>query len=315
MAPAKIGVDEFIERSVNAARIIRRIDPDAWIFGPSLWGVTGYLDFSGQTFWWGRARHGNFVASYLDAFAQASEQDGARLLDCLDVHWYPAHRNGDLYRNEDPSRAPELLNAPRTLTEPGYIEDSWVGDISRKLARAGLPLPILPSLQAQIDRWFPGTRLTVSEFNFGGPGGGASGLAVADALGRLGRAGVFMANHWGALDGTIGEAYRLYRGDDDAQAFGSASIEVDNDHPELLSAFAAHDEAGAGLKVVAINKSTSEISLRVDFDRSDALTLLAASGFEETRPQMQPMPEPQSGSDGAHVFRLPPRSATRFDFG
>ncbi|MCG8442995.1 MAG: glycoside hydrolase family 44 protein, partial [Caulobacterales bacterium] len=193
ITPRRVAPDAFIERSLKAARVIRAIDPDAWICGPSLWGATALLNFHGHPQWRGGRGRRNFVAAYLAAFRRASEEEGARLLDCLDVHWYPFHRDGDLLATEDPRLAAAQLAAPRTLSEDGFVENSWVGDMRRALRSGGLSLPILPSLQDQIDAHFPGTRLSVSEFNYGGPNALASGLAVADALGRYGREGVVMA--------------------------------------------------------------------------------------------------------------------------
>ncbi len=55
---------------------------------------------------WGEyRRYGSILAAYLDAFRQASERDGLRLLDALDVHWYPFSDRGTLYRTEDPALA------------------------------------------------------------------------------------------------------------------------------------------------------------------------------------------------------------------
>lgn len=311
--PTRIGVDDFIARSIAAARVIKRIDPTALVIGPSFWGVTAFLDFHGAGGWGGRSRYGNVVAAYLDAFRQASENDGVRLLDCLDAHWYPYHHDGDLLGTAEPRLAPALLDAPRTLSEDGFVERSWVGDMAWTLASAGLPLPILPSLQRQIDAWFPATRLSVSEFNFGGPDGLASGLAVADALGRFGREGLWMANHWGALDGWIGEAYRLYRIGAPDDGFGAGSLAVDHDAPERLSVYAALDRSRERLSVIAINKSDAPTTVAISSDRDRTGRRMRAIGFDAERRETSQISEWATVDAEIIEATLPPRSARRFD--
>ena len=82
------------------------------------------VGFQNAPDWADYRRHGSFLSAYLDAFREASERDGRRLLDALDVHWYAFHRNGDLYRGEKPELDEAKLSAPRSLDEEGFREDS-----------------------------------------------------------------------------------------------------------------------------------------------------------------------------------------------
>ena len=95
---------------------------------------------------------------------QASEAEGKRLLDVLDVHWYPEARGDDI-RITDQVGTNETrkarLQAPRTLWDPTYIEDSWIGQWGSH------HLPLLPTLQQSIDTYYPGTKLAITEFNYG----------------------------------------------------------------------------------------------------------------------------------------------------
>lgn len=185
LTPRRIGIGDFIARSIDAARAIKTIDPAARIFGPASWGATEMVSFQDAPDWEAYRKFGSFLAAYLDAFRQASEQDGRRLLDVLDVHWYPFHRAGGLFRTERDDLDEALLDAPRSLTEAGFVEDSWVPRAFRHAT--GLGLPILPGLKQLAAHWFPGTDISVTEFNYGGAGRLASALALADVLGRLGR--------------------------------------------------------------------------------------------------------------------------------
>ncbi len=84
-----VRIADLLARSIKAARAIKAIDPDAWVIGPASWGATGMVSLQNAPDWNAYRHHGSFLAAYLDAFRLASEREGKRLLDALDVHWYP----------------------------------------------------------------------------------------------------------------------------------------------------------------------------------------------------------------------------------
>jgi mannan endo-1,4-beta-mannosidase len=312
ICPVKTTIRSFIARSIAAARVIKSIDPAAKIFGPASWGATGMVNFQNAPDWSDYRRFGSFLAAYLDAFREASERDGRRLLDVLDVHWYATSRRGELYRTGNPDLAEVLLDAPRSLDEPGFREDSWV---SRALGGDGdgVTLPILPSLERLAARWFPGTALAITEFNYGGAGQLASGLALADVLGRFGAAGVYFASHWGSLKGWLGEAYRLYREPDaTGGAFGDLSLNAKIGGDAAISAHAARGVSG--LQLVVINKGTQAAAVDVVFATGQTPRLAAALGFDAAHPTTLALPEEAKPVDGALRLELPPRAARRYAF-
>ena len=259
---------------------IKTVDPAALVLGPASWGAPEFVDFRKAPDWDEFKQHGSFLGAYLDAFRHASEREGRRLLDALDLHWYPFSRRGDLFRTEDAKLSGAILDAPRSFDEAGFCEDSWVADALGCRPREGLFLPLLPSLKAIVDDKYPGTGLSFGEFNFGGAGLLASGLAVADALGRFGRFGVSCATHWGSLAGFIGEAYRLYRQpDSDGERFGETALPVAGSGPDL-SFFAARSEKSGRLSLVAINRSEGPAAFDLAFASGRAPALRAVSGFD-----------------------------------
>ena len=153
------------------------------------------VNFQSAPDWRAHARYGGFLALYLDAFRNASEQDGKRLLDTLDVHWYPFTSRGKLFRTDAEALDVVRLDAPRSLTESGFVEDSWVARALSSAAADRPGLPILPSLRRIIARRFPGTKLSISEFNYGLGKRIPSALALADALGYYATGGVYLATH------------------------------------------------------------------------------------------------------------------------
>lgn len=279
------------------------------MFGPASWGATEFQNFQNAPDWADYKHYGSFLAAYLDAFAQASALAGKRLLDVLDIHWYPFSPIGDLLHSENPAHAEVLLDAPRSLTEPGFRENSWVSQALPVSETIDLALPILPSLHRLIDRWYPGTEIAITEFNYGGTGQLVTGLAVADALGRIGTANVTYANHWGPLRGSVGNAYALYRNyDGKGGSFPVQGVEVKSLSSPDVSVYGAVD--GSTLHLIAINRATSDRSLKLELDRN--YRTLSAYGFDEGLPDVAPIGKAAATFDPKTPLVLPPRSARHF---
>ncbi len=301
-----------IERALTAAAIVKQLDPDAEVTGPVSFGITAMDNFHDAPDWPSYMSYGSFLAAYLDAFRRESERAGRRLLDVLDVHWYPESDLGRLLGTEDPALAPAVLAAPRSLWDPWFQEASWVG---RKYFgtpdgnRIGVPL--VPHLAAIIERHFPGTQIAITEYNFGGAGAIASGLALADALGAFGRSGVDRAYHWGALDDMLAAAFALYRNYDDlGSTFGSVTVPATSSLPDQVTAHAAlSDDAAPRLHVIAINKSAAVQELRLAINGEAPWRTRAEYGFDAQVPLMLEVAAPRPVDPARETVRLPPQSA------
>lgn len=311
---APVRIADLIDRSLKAARTVKEIDPDAWVIGPASWGATGMASLQNAPDWDTYRHHGSFLAAYLDAFRTASEREGRRLLDALDVHWYPFSDRGSLYRTEDPSLAGALLDAPRSLTEPGFREASWVARAFPVAMAGGLALPLLPSLERLVQDIFPGTRIAVTEYNYGGAGQLASGLALADALARFARPSMLLAAHWGALGGWLGAAFRLYRNvDGKGGRFPDADFSTDVSRPDILTARAGTD--GTRLHLVLINRSTEAQAADILLDRPLPASQLTRYGFDSAHADVAPIGSGERVSGpGIHLL-LPGRSAQHLVLG
>ena len=56
---------------------------------------------------------------------------GKRLVDYLDVHWYPEATGGGIRITDNGTGAAEVAareQAPRSLWDPSYVETSWITD-------------------------------------------------------------------------------------------------------------------------------------------------------------------------------------------
>ena len=286
------------------------------MFGPASWGATEMVNFVNAPDWPAFRHHGSFLDAYLAAFRDASNRAGIRLLDALDVHWYPFLRRESLSRTENPAHDATLLDAPRSLTEPGFKEDSWVSAALPQGQSSGVSLPLLPSLAAIIARSYPGTSIAITEFNYGGAGRLASGLALADALGRFGTSGVLFATHWGSLAGWLNEAYRLYRTPDSSgDPFGDLSLPIDGLANPLLAAVASRPRQHQDrVHLILINKSTEPLSIDIAFARRQKLRLAEVIGFDAANPKTTQLAENMTWSEGAARLTIPARAARRYVF-
>ena len=312
IAPQRLEIATFLARSIAAARAIKTIDPKAKVFGPASWGATGMVSFQNAPDWPRYSRYGNFLALYLDAFRQASEKDGRRLLDCLDVHWYPFSNRGALFRTDDPALDGPRLDAPRSLSEPGFAEDSWVSRALRHGAAGDLTLPILPALSRIADEWFPGVGIAITEFNYGGGARMPSALALADALGRYAENGVAFATHWGSLAGLLTESYRLYRAPDGSgSSFGGRALPVSPRNADGLSCFAADN--GRRTQVVVLNKRPKAVALDLAV-AGEARLPAQAFGLDADRRRLVEIGEQPERRGGGWRIVLPALSARRYAF-
>ena len=182
--------------------------PKALVFGPVNYGWQGFVKLQDAPDAQGR----DFLDFYLQQMRLAEQKAGHRLLDVLDVHWYPEARGGNVRVCEDDAR-PEVaaarVQAPRSLWDPSYTEKSWITQWSTRG-----PIRLLPRLREKIEKNYPGTRLAITEYYYGGGADISGGLAQADVLGIFGREGVFAAALWhtGRTDDRfIHAAFAMYR--------------------------------------------------------------------------------------------------------
>lgn len=245
-----ITVKSLIARSIDLASTVKRMDPSAEVFGPALYGFTAYRTLQDAPDW---NEYQNvypwFVHVYLDSMRHASEKEGARLLDVLDVHWYPEPQGvyaGDI----SPSVAEARMQAPRSLWDSSYTENSWIGQWFS-------PVALLHSLHAAVDEYYPGTKLAITEYNYGAANHISGGIAQADALGIFGKYGVYFASHWGALDGYVSSAYKLFRNyDGQRSTFAETSVYARTDNNDKTSVYASVENSGV-LHIILLNKDAN----------------------------------------------------------
>lgn len=293
------------QRNRDFARAAKDVAPGVEVLGFVSYGFAGFLDLQKA-----RDAHGRvFLDWYLSQARAAERLEGRRLIDYLDLHWYPeAQGGGERIIGTGTSRAvvSARVQAPRSLWDPNYQESSWVRD------KLGGPIDLLHWLQAKIDRHYPGTKLAFSEWNYGAGNHISGAIAVADVLGIFGKFGVGLANYWPLIDEEpfAFAAFRAFRNyDGHGSSFGDTSVSATSSDPVLATVYAsvASDRSERSV-IIAINKETTKkraglrISHSVAYTKADVF-VLTESAAALVRASVLP-----AVATNAFSFELPPQS-------
>lgn len=259
--PAGAGMDELWSAMSAHAQAIKAVDPGAQVLGPEEWGIAGLLlsgkDQAGPR-WLGepgsdKAEHGgqDYAAWLLERFRAHDAQHGQRLLDVFTVHCYP---NGKEYSNDTSEAVQQLRNrSTRCLWDPEYVDENWLG----KKTWPGLRIQMIPRLKRWVAECYPGTRIGITEYNWGAEGHINGATALADVWGIFGREGLDLASYWTKpkTGSPAFKAMQMYRNYDGAKsAFGDTSVRAAVVDPDRLAAFAALRSGDGALTVMLINK-------------------------------------------------------------
>jgi Glycoside hydrolase family 44 len=255
--PTPSTYDELVLKSKQYAAAIREADPNVKIAGPASWGWWGYF-YSAADAAAGfpakpdRRSKGDvpFLEYYLAEMAKEEQRTGKRLLDVLDVHYYPAAAGiydgtgGKIDQKTNEAR----IRSTRSLWDTSYRDESWVD----------APVYLIPRMQEVIARVKPGIGLSVGEYNFGGENHVSGAIAQAEALGRFGAGGVTAAYLWThpKVDTEQFWGFRAFR-NYDGKGANFLPVSVKATSTPDLSAFASTDAATNQQVVVLINKSAS----------------------------------------------------------
>ena len=234
--PNKLTYSEIIEKSVAMGKAIRAVAPETLIFGPASYGWGGYVNLQGAPDAGGR----DFLESYLAGVKTAEQKSGKRIVDVLDLHWYPeVYGDGKRIVEQlaSPGIAKARMQATRSLWDATFVEDSW---ITKSLGNK--PINLIPRIKAKISKSKPGTKLAFTEYQYGGGNDISGAIAEADALGIFGREGVFAAALW-PLNGDsafVHAAFDAFRNYDGRRStFGDIALPVKNPDQANLGFYAS----------------------------------------------------------------------------
>jgi len=252
------------------ARAVKNADSTAQVMGPSDWGYMAYFDspsaFAGNG--GGYAANGNvfFAEWYLQQMKAYEQANGIRILDYFDEHYYPQATGANgaqiaLHDDDgDPGTQALRLRSVRSLWDPTYTDESWIPSV-------GPPYPAEVQLIPMFRQWvasdYPGTKISISEYNFGGLDSINGALTQADVLGVFGREQVDLATIWGPPSTSQPGAYafRIYRNYDGAGGrYGDTWVRATSSDQGQLSVYAALRSSDGALTVVVINKTTGDLA-------------------------------------------------------
>jgi hypothetical protein len=182
------------------------------------------------------------MKSYQDAH-------GVRILDYLDVHNYPQANGVSLSPAGSPAVQALRLRSTRSLWDPTYTDESWIGQ----------PVYLIPRMKQWVTNNYTGTKLAITEYNWGALDHINGAIAQADVLGIFGREGLDLATLWGPPDTTNAPgifAFRMYRNyDGQGSAFGETSISATSADQDKLAIYAAQRGQDRALTLMIINKT------------------------------------------------------------
>ena len=245
--PQPLTYDELWSTSRGIATAVKDADPSAAVLGPSEWGWPNYFCSTADQPDNGctpqspdRAAHGGTDISswYLQQFAKREQQTGTRLLDYFDLHYYPQG-----------TYAP-VTDVTRSLWDPTYRDPSWID------AR----IDLLPRMRTWVRSSYPGTKLSLGEYNLGldvTDDVRLQNIIQADALGIFGREGLDLATFWPEDRSPVPTAaFEMFRSYDGRHhGFGDRGVSATSTAQTTMSVYAARRGASGPLTVMVVNKS------------------------------------------------------------
>jgi hypothetical protein len=315
--PEKTKYEEMVTRTEAIAVPLTKLDPSAELLGAVAYGWTEFITLQGapeaQEM---NAVHGSYLEYFLASMKRLEDKHKRRLVHVLDVHWYPEQRGARRITDPDVTRKTiaARLEAPRSFWDPTYLEKTFIGAEWKK------PVRLIPWLRELVDKRYPGTKLSMTEYNFGAGDHISGGLAQADVLGIFGREGMYLANYWGNGPGNddlpsyIAAAFRLYRNYDGKRAtYGDTAVTATVADHTKASVYAATDsKRGKLLHILVINKDQqARWKGEVVIEGAAKYTKAATYVLDGSSPQIRPGPAVEIKSNRIE-HPLPPLSATLF---
>jgi hypothetical protein len=278
---------ELLSKTIAYGAAVKSADPTAKLLGFVSFGWTGYWYSwrdavagakNGYTYFPDYATHGNMYQTpwYLSQMKNYQQTHGIRLLDYLDLHYYPSQAGVSLAPAGSAATQALRLRSTRSLWDPTYRDESWIGGSGQPVDWQYVRL--IPRMRAWVNTYYPGTKLSISEYNWGGLESLNGALTQADVLGIFGREGLDMAFLWNYPNTSDGlgyqnfeklpgaYAFRMYRNyDGKGHRFGDVSVSAVSVDQSRLAVYAAQRSDDSALTLMIINKTggalTGNISL------------------------------------------------------
>ena len=134
----------------------------------------------------------DFLPWFLAQMQSHDKKVGKRFLDFLDIHYYFAP---DVSANDDAAKALRL-RMTRSLWDPTYVDESWISGPAQNSQPNPDKVMLIPRMQALIDKYYPGTKLSIGEWASTADTDLTGGLLTVDMLGIFGKYKLDQATYW-----------------------------------------------------------------------------------------------------------------------
>ena len=278
--PSPTTYDETWNKAVDYASAIKQKDPNALVTGPVTYGYCDLFGSAADDCLLGddRTAHGGlpFVAWYLQQVCTYQTQHGIRLIDYLDLHYYPGDPNSfdpnyvngnSIYSNADDSATVgRRLRSLRELWDPTWVAESWIQDLDDDPTYHYDKPDLIPRVRAWIDQYCPGTKLAITEYAWDRDMTDDGAVAQAEALAIFAREGVDLATRWTApATGSKAErGFEIFRNyDGSGSKVQGDSVSATTSNIDQVGAYAFHGNGNT--MVLLTNKDTVSHDVVVTF--------------------------------------------------
>jgi hypothetical protein len=263
---------EMKQKTIDNSSAIKDVDPNAIVFGGVGYGYAEFTNLQGAPDATTSPSHPggdhagelNYYENLLQGVHNAETAQGRKLMDVLDLHWYPEATGGGVRiteSNNSASVAAARVQAPRSLWDPSYTETSWITSCC-----SGGPIKLLPNVQRDINDFDPGTKIGITEYNYGGGNHISGGIAQSDVLGIFADQNVYAASLWpldtDANSKFVEGAFKMYLNyNGTGGKYGDMSVNSATTDLSKTSIHASVDSTNPNrMVVVAINRTGSAVT-------------------------------------------------------
>jgi len=277
--PSPVGYDELAADIVHAGHVIKKYDNAAVRLAPV---------FDSWWFYWNGADnndkgdHGgmDFLPWLLNEIWCNDQVLGSRSFDIFDVH---AYFNGpdNLGSLSTAQKQAAALRATRDWWDPRYVSES--GAVNQNWATFTQPNKtvafVIPRMRALANSIYPGTPLSITEWNgaWAGESDFSTALVDADAYGILGKMRVWGASRWTAAGASTPayKAIQLYRTANGSNSFAPISVYAGSAaNPNSFSVYASAGTSGNSLTLMVVNKDPAkQAGVTFNLEGFDASTM------------------------------------------
>jgi len=319
--------NEILNHTITHASLLKKIDPTVQIAAPALWGWTAYYYCSadsklGPSLNWDNtkfpdySKHGIFLKWWMTEIAKYEKKIGYRLVDILDIHFYP--QTAALWKpNSEQQDNPEVMESrvqnTRVLWDPEYEDPTtWMERYDGK----GKKLAIIRMMKEWIQECNPGMKFALGEYNWYGNFDISGGVAQAELLGIFAREGVYAAFLWTGPDKNTPQyfAWKMFRNPDGKfTAFGNYYLPSVVSHPEDVSVHAARADDGRITFVLVNKRAKKGVKLTIKLDKEIPSQTIPVYEYSKVNLRcIGRLPDLKVGGNSISL-EIPPMSVMRFD--